>query len=639
MSIALSTRSSLRAVRLAIIFSILLFNLGGTLRNVRAQESDPDEEQIQEITGRIPPGVASFYLLPDLKEGQTVYVYMEATNGDLDPFVGLLTADQNIQEVRVQALNEVAEVLDSGLDILAELERIYNEYYLAWDDDSGEGYSASMQFVVPIDDTYLLAVGGALSGLGRQTSGDYRLLIGLDAPQVLSGEGVPSGQMIAVRDKSTQENIAVQEITGELGEGKNLRRITLSDMEDGDTLYVYLEPTSGDLIPSVTLYDFGDKPVASGNVLGNQEVATTQYTFSEESKNYVLEISSCCEEKGPTSGEYRLLVGVNAPEVLSGKAIPIGDTVLRMPIEVNVGIKLQQITNVDQKSENFGAVVSLIMEWNDPVQAFNPDECDCRLKVYTAGTFNDFKKAIGNRWPEFTLFNQQGNRWIQNQVAVVYATGDVTYFERFTTDFQAPDFNFKKFPFDTQQFYIRVDAIYPEDTFIYSDMPGFTEVGTQLGEEEWYVTDYNTEVSREVANTGDFSSRYSFGFLAQRHLDYYLFRIFLPILLILLVSWITFFMREFGKRVDVTAGNLLLFVAFNFTISNDLPRLGYLTFLDMILIATFVITVVVLIYNVFLKRLEVSGKEELAHRIDSFGVWVYPFFYIAAVLIVVFVFF
>ena len=98
----------------------------------------------------------------------------------------------------------------------------------------------------------------------------------------------------------------------------------------------------------------------------------------------------------------------------------------------------------------------------------------------------------------------------------------------------------------------------------------------------------------------------------------------MPLTIIILVSWVTFFLRDFGKRIDIGGGNLLVFVAFNFTISDNLPQLGYVTFLDGIVVVTFVLTGLVVVINVMFRRMEVMGREALARRIDQYTIWIYP---------------
>jgi len=278
------------------------------------------------------------------------------------------------------------------------------------------------------------------------------------------------------------------------------------------------------------------------------------------------------------------------------------------------------------------------MLWNDPRLAFNPAECRCDFRTFTGPGFNNYVSDSNATWPDFTLFNQQGRRDTQNDNVVVWPNGDVLYFERFSATLQAPDFDFRRFPFDTQRFYIRVDAVFPEEFFLFEDLPGFSRLGDQLGEEEWIIHDSSTEISSETASSTQPVSRFSFGFTGSRHLSFYIIRIFVPIFIIIMVSWITFFLQDYGKRVDVTAGNLLLFIAFNFTISGELPRLGYLTFLDTILISTFAVTALVVAFNVVLRRLELAGRGELAKRIDRYTLWIYPFAYIIAIALVTILF-
>jgi hypothetical protein len=342
--------------------------------------------------------------------------------------------------------------------------------------------------------------------------------------------------------------------------------------------------------------------------------------------------------KPGTSGSYRLLVGRNEPTAIIGEATPFGEALLQESIEASIGIKLQQISNIDQKAENYEAVVSTLVSWNDPALAFRADECQCENQTYLTNDFESFATREGIRWPAYTYLNQQNNRWIQDEYVGVRPNGDAASFERFTTTFQAPDFDFRQFPFDTQTFYIRVDSLFSTDfvNFVESD---FTEVGTQLGEEEWYVTDYETEIVTETGSTGQDTSSFIFRFFATRYLSFYIFRIFVPLILILAVTWITFFMHDYGKRVDATTANLLLFIAFNFTIAGELPRLGYLTYLDTLLVGAFGISVLVVIYNVYLRRQEANERQTWAQKIDKYMIWVYPLGYAIAFIVITWYFF
>jgi hypothetical protein len=279
-----------------------------------------------------------------------------------------------------------------------------------------------------------------------------------------------------------------------------------------------------------------------------------------------------------------------------------------------------------------------MINWNDPALAFRPDECQCENKVYRTNDFVAFATQKGIVWPVYTYLNQQNNRWIQNEYVVVQPSGDATIFERFTTTFQAPDFNFRQFPFDIQTFFIRVDSLYSTSfvNFVPSD---FTEVGTQLGEEEWYITDHEVEVSAQPSSTGDETSSFIFRFFAQRHLSFYIYRIIVPLILIIMVAWITFFLEDYGKRVDATTANLLLFIAFNFTIAGELPRLGYLTYMDVLLVGAFAISVLIVAYNVYLKRQEKHERQTWAYQIDKYMIWLYPLGYLMVFLVITWYFF
>src|SRR5437867_10517788 len=105
------------------------------------------------------------------------------------------------------------------------------------------------------------------------------------------------------------------------------------------------------------------------------------------------------------------------------------------PTPIKIGIKLQQITNVDQRAENFSVAATLMMRWQDTALAYSPDSdpCRCRFKTLKESNFDQLIMEKGRKWPEFTIYNQQGNRSSQNRLSGIFLVRDVLYIERCTT--------------------------------------------------------------------------------------------------------------------------------------------------------------------------------------------------------------
>jgi hypothetical protein len=591
---------------------------------------------VQDITGHIEMGSVTVYRLPDLQAGRTLYARVQGISGNLDPFLVLVRPGIDLAALQKAFRTELEKTIAGGGDPLVMIPEFARKHGITWDDDSAKGYAAELKYPIPVNGTYYLIVRSAFA---RQTFGDYRLLVGIDEPSVLTGKARPRGVSIARLDRgATTAEAEVQEVSVRITADKPSTFIFLDNTRAGQTLTVFMAGTPGSPVPRFTLHDYGDKPLVNSHPGEKPDTAVLQYTFPSDTENYVLRVSGRLPDGSIAEGDFRLLAGIDAPQVLTGKAEPTGRRILREPTEARVGVRLQQITGVDQKAENYGVVATIQIRWRDPALAFSPDTCMCPFKAFRGDDFVRYTTENHIRWPDFTLFNQQGNRWAQNRYVVVFPSGDALYLERFSATLQAPDFDFRRFPFDTQQFFIRVDCLYPEEFYTFADLAGFSEVGKQLGEEEWIVTKFDTSIESDKSSTLQPVSRFNFRFEARRHLTYYMFRIFLPLLVIIAVSWVIFFLKDYAKRVDVSSANLLIFVAFNFTISGDLPRLGYLTFMDSLIVSGYVVTSLVLIFNVLLRRMELTGKMLWAEKIDRYMLWIYPSFYVAAVWIVTLLF-
>jgi hypothetical protein len=249
--------------RYVVLVVIILLVSPAALAPTYAQQGG----QVQELSGKVEQGRFQFYLLPDLKQGQILYVYASGTSGNLDPIAGLIDTNCDFQAAAAEYDAELEQIIAEGRDPLLAADELRDRFLLVWDDDSGGGLAAAFQFRVPRDGDYRLALTGSLSYQVEDTFGHYRLLLGLIAPEVLTGEVELSGDVIAVPDEAaSQIDVGVESLTGALNAEKPSTFVRLRDFEAGDTLYAFAEATSGDLKPVLVLRNFARKPIRTANL-------------------------------------------------------------------------------------------------------------------------------------------------------------------------------------------------------------------------------------------------------------------------------------------------------------------------------------------------------------------------------------
>ncbi|MCK5710635.1 MAG: hypothetical protein KAI07_08850 [Deltaproteobacteria bacterium] len=98
-------------------------------------------------------------------------------------------------------------------------------------------------------------------------------------------------------------------------------------------------------------------------------------------------------------------------------------------------------------------------------------------------------------------------------------------------------------------------------------------------------------------------------------------------------------MKDYTNRISVSVAVLLILVVFNFTIGKDLPRLGYVTFMDSVLFIAFFITALTVLLNVLFRRLETGKKMELADTIDRYVTFALPIVCIITLSCLIWIFF
>ena len=158
------------------------------------------------------------------------------------------------------------------------------------------------------------------------------------------------------------------------------------------------------------------------------------------------------------------------------------------------------------------------------------------------------------------------------------------------------EFNLKNFPFDKQtlKIFLRQDENeISEERFLVSNwtMRKAEEFKNLNSIEGWNITNVNMnyKVYDHTLKSGFFDG-FELVFEIERKSRYYIFKIILPIILILIVCWSAVWIKpkDLESRLTITIVCLLSLIAYNFVIDKDLPKLEYLTVMDHIILISYI---------------------------------------------------
>ena len=108
-------------------------------------------------------------------------------------------------------------------------------------------------------------------------------------------------------------------------------------------------------------------------------------------------------------------------------------------------------------------------------------------------------------------------------------------------------------------------------------------------------------------------------------------------MIILALAYLVFFVpaRELEVAVGLTVTSVLACIAFQLTVADDLPSIGYVVTADRIFHLCYFLIMMAMAETVYTHNLEKRGREATAAKIEHRARYVYPGLFVVGFLVIV----
>ena len=300
----------------------------------------------------------------------------------------------------------------------------------------------------------------------------------------------------------------------------------------------------------------------------------------------------------------------------------------KKPVEVALGLYISNLAVVEETREQFQIEGYFTVEWDDPRLAL-PEES--RVQGHLR------KLNPDDLWtPPLETANMISHR--RNSFELTADdSGHLRYVERTDTTVSAY-YSLRKFPFDSQTLEFEIEPFMPAaQEFTFASRPASptgSDSAAAAGLAAWEIKALRYTTRHVESRSGmPARSQALFQVIIRRHSGFYIWKIFLPMILMASIPWAVFWyeVHDFSGQMSVPLAITLSMVAFQLSIAKDLPRVGYMTFLDAVFLTSFIFVFLSIVEIVIVYVLQVRKRSALAEHIRRTARWGFPVAYACCV--------
>ncbi len=305
------------------------------------------------------------------------------------------------------------------------------------------------------------------------------------------------------------------------------------------------------------------------------------------------------------------------------------------PVVVQARFELRDINEINEETESFEFAGVLTLKWRDPRQAFDPDTVGALEKVFQGHyQFNE----ISTGWfPQVVLVNESGLFQTSGVVLRVLADGASTLVQTVNAAAEA-QLDLRRFPFDGQRLEAAFEVLgfRQDEVRLEVDTAGDPSPPT-VQIPQWSVREVSmTSGERISQGTGpqDSISTFVVRVDIQRKPFFMIRLVVLPLVVIVLLSFSVFWMdrSSLGDRISVSFIGILTGVAYQFVVSDTLPRISYMTWIHGFLNFSFFTMCATVVVNLVVGEKDKRGAHAQGDRIDRRCRWIFPLGYFGILL-------